>query len=43
MLLFWWCNKDIDNSFSNTLLDEKLYENILVYDNSYKTSTVLKL
>ena len=30
--------KHIDISFSNILLDEKLYENISVYDISYKTS-----
>ena len=29
----------IDTKFSDTLLDEKVYENISVYDISYKTST----
>ena len=31
--------KDVDIYFSDILLDEKLYENISVYDISYKTST----
>ena len=31
--------EDIDINFSNTSLDERLYENISVYDISYKTST----
>ena len=31
--------KDIDLNFSNILLDEILYENISVYDISYKTLT----
>ena len=31
--------KDIDINFSDILLDEKLYENISVYDISYNTST----
>ena len=31
--------KDIDIYFSDILLDEKLYENISVYDISYKTLT----
>ena len=31
--------KDIDINFSNILLDEKLYENISVYDISCKSST----
>ena len=35
--------KDIDINFSNILLDEKLYENILVYKLSYKTSAGPKL
>ena len=26
-----------DSNFDNTLLDEKSYENILIYDISYKT------
>ena len=30
---------DFDINFDNILLDEKLYENISVYDISYKTST----
>ena len=34
--------KDIDINFSDILLDEKLYENISVYNISYKTSTGLK-
>ena len=38
--------RDIDIEFSDILLDEKLYkekyENILVYDISYKTSTGAK-
>ena len=34
--------KDIDINFSNNLLDEKLYETILLYYISYKTSTVPK-
>ena len=34
--------KDIDINFSNILLDKNLYENIRVYDISYKTSTGLK-
>ena len=29
---------DIDINFSDIFLDEKLYENISVYDISYKTS-----
>ena len=29
--------KDVDIYFSDILLDEKLYENISVYDISYKT------
>ena len=32
-------NQYVDISFSDILLDEKLYENISVYDISYKTST----
>ena len=32
-------NKDRDINFSNILLYKKLYENISVYDISYKTST----
>ena len=39
MLLFWWNIKDADIYFSDILLEEKLYENISVYDISYKTST----
>ena len=35
--------KDIDINFSNILSDEKLYENISVYDISYKSSTGPKL
>ena len=35
--------KDIHINFSDTLLDKKLYENISVYDISYKTSTSPKL
>ena len=35
--------KDIDINFSDILLDEKLYENISVYDISYKTSMGPKL
>ena len=35
--------KDIDINFSDILLDENLYENISVYDISYKTSTCPKL
>ena len=31
--------KDVDIYFSDILLDEKLYENISVYQISYKTST----
>ena len=31
--------KDVDSYFSDILLDEKLYENIPVYQISYKTST----
>ena len=31
--------KDVDIYLSDTLLDKKLYENISVYDISYKTST----
>ena len=38
--------RDRDIDFSDILLDEKLYkekyENILIYDISYKTSTVVK-
>ena len=34
--------KGVDIYFSDILLDEKLYENILVYDISYKTSTSTK-
>ena len=34
--------RDFDNNFDNILLDEKLYENISVYDISYKTSTGTK-
>ena len=33
----------IDINFSDILLDEKMYENISVYDISYKTSTDQKL
>ena len=32
----------LDITFSNILLDKKLYENISVYDISYKTSMGLK-
>ena len=39
MLLFWWNIKDVDIYFSDILLEEKLYENISIYDISYKTST----
>ena len=35
--------KDVDIYFSDILLDEKLYENISVYDISYKTSRGPKL
>ena len=35
--------KNIDINFSNILLAKKLYEKILVYDISYKTSTGPKL
>ena len=31
--------RDFDINFSDILLNEKLYENISVYDISYKTST----
>ena len=34
--------KDADINFSHTLLDEKLYENISVYNVSYKASTGTK-
>ena len=34
--------KDVDINLSDTLLGEKLYENISVYDISYKTSTTRK-
>ena len=34
--------KDVDIYFSDILLDEELYENISVYDVSYKTLTVPK-
>ena len=34
--------KDTDINFSNILLDKKLYENISIYDISYKTSTGLQ-
>ena len=32
----------VDINFNDILLDEKLYENIPIYDISYETSTVLK-
>ena len=38
MLLFDDRIRDFDISIYNFLLDEKLYENISVYDISYKTS-----
>ena len=38
MLLFWWYIKDVDIYLSNISLDKKLYENISVYDISYKIS-----
>ena len=34
--------KDIDVNFSNILLEKKLFENISVYDISYRTSTGTK-
>ena len=43
MLLFWWYNADRDFDFDKFLLDEKLYkkeyENTLISDISYNTST----
>ena len=48
MLSFWWIIKFwvTDTDFSDILLDEKLYkenyENILIYNISYKTSTGAK-
>ena len=41
--LAWLLTRDFDISFSDILLDEKLYENILFCDISYKTSTDPKL
>ena len=42
-----YCFDDIikmeDSNFDNTLLDEKSYENILIYDISYKTLISAKL
>ena len=35
--------RDFDINFDNILLDEKIYENILIYDISYKTSPGPKL
>ena len=35
-------NKDAGIYFSDILLDKKLYENISIYDISYKTSTGLQ-
>ena len=37
MLLFRWHNEIKDFYFNNILITEKSYENILVYDISYKT------
>ena len=34
--------RDFDTNFDNILLDKKLYDNISVYDISYKTSAVSK-
>ena len=42
----FFCFDDImkieDFDFSNTLINEKSYENVLIYDISYKTLTVTK-
>ena len=37
MLLFWWHIQLEDFDLNNILIDEKSYENILIYDISYKT------
>ena len=42
-LLFWWYNLWYKNNFSNILLNKKLYENISVYNISYKSPTGPKL
>ena len=42
-LLFWWYNLWYKNNFSNILLNKKLYENISVYNISYKSPAGPKL
>ena len=36
-MLFWWNNQIDDFDFENILLNKKSYQNIFVYDTSYKT------